>query len=105
MVTLTVDQLAAALRLGDGTTALTGPLADIIARLLSTATALVLEYSPTADDAVANEAVIRLAGFLYDADPAAARRFADPMGLSGARSILAPFRSIRAQAIGTAPDA
>ena len=70
-VTLTALELAAALRVGDGTTALTGPLAEILDRLLATATALVNEYSPMADDDVANEACVRLCGFLHDSNPAA----------------------------------
>ena len=89
-VTLTRDELAAEMRLGDGTTALEEPTLGIVNRLLAVGTALAGVYAPNAPDAVANEAVARVAGFLFDSPPANARRFTAVLEQSGAASILRP---------------
>ena len=60
--------------------------------LLGAATAMVEEYAGAAPAVVQNEAVIRIAGYLHDNDPARNRRFSDVLALSGAVSILAMFR-------------
>ena len=99
-VTITDIELAAALRLGDGTTALEAPTAAIVGRLLGVGTAIVGEYVPELDNShVENEAVVRIAAFLYDNNPARNRRFADVLANSGAISILQPFRVQRAVAL------
>ena len=105
-VTITALELAAALRIGDGTTALIEPQASILNRLLGAATAMIGEYVPDLDNPdVENEAVVRVAGYLYDSSPVGNRRFADVLALSGAQGILAPFRVQRALALdGTEPD-
>ena len=100
-VTLTAVQLAAALRIGDGATALVEPQAGVINRILASATALVESYAPNAPEAVQNEAVIRVGGFLYDSPPGASMRFANPLGDSGAQALLARFRIVRATPIET----
>ena len=96
-VTISSLALAAALRAGDGTTALTEPLSGVIVRLLGAATALVEGYAPNAPESVQDEAVVRLAGWMYDAIPG--RTWASAMGQSGAQSILSPWRSRRARNI------
>ena len=99
-VTLTVQELAAALRIAGSGTTLGDTLAGIVGRLLGTATAMVLEYAPDADNEdVQNEAVIRIAAYLHDNDAARNRRFSDVLALSGAASILSIFRVQRALAI------
>ena len=95
-VTLTADELASAIRI---TLPLNVVLAVRVGSLLGAATAMVQEYAGEAPDAVHNEAVIRVAGYLHDNDPARNRRFADVLALSGAVSILAIFRVQRAIAI------
>ena len=100
-VTITALQLAAELRISDGTTALIEPQASIISRVLGTATAIVERYAPNAPESIQNEAVVRLAAFLYDAPPGSSTRFVNAFDLSGAKALLASYRSLRASAIET----
>ena len=72
---LTVLQLAAAMRQGDGVTALVEPLLSIITRLHGVGEAAVALLAPDAPVAVRDEAVIRYASYLYDT----------PSGTSGDR--------------------
>ena len=99
-VTLTAAQLSAALRLGD-TTEETAEAT----RLLSYATEAVVKHAPGSTaapvpDAVHNEAVVRLSGYLFDM-PNAGRgtMHADALRNSGARAILLPYRTHRAGAV------
>ena len=109
-VTINAQSLAHALRITDSPgTVLNTDQAATVARLLGAATALVDLYSILAPDHVANEAVVRLAGWMYDQP--VGRQNADAMGLSGARSMLAPWRIRRARNVegsgggtGTVPD-
>ena len=97
-VTLTAAELAAALRLSDS------PEETAEAtRLLAYATEAVTRHVSTAPDVVHNEAVRRLAGYLYDM-PEAGRGdgYANALRNSGAASILLPYRKHRA---GYASDA
>ena len=75
-VTISVIQLAAALRIGDGVTALVEPQAGVLNRILASATALIESYAPNAPEAIQNEAVIRAGGFLFDSPPGGGVRFA-----------------------------
>ena len=96
-VTRTLAQLGADLRIGDGTTAPTGAVGAVLGRIDATARAMVESYAPQAPEAIANEAHVRLCGWLYDSDasggspggPAAMRA-------SGAASLLGRFRVRRA---------
>lgn len=91
-VNLTVAQLAAAIRVGDSTE----ETAEVT-RLLAYATVAVEHHAPDAPDVVHNEAVVRLAGYLYDAPNAASRtNYANAMRNSGAGRILLPWRVHRA---------
>ncbi len=65
-VTITATALAAELRLGDGATAPTEPIAGILARHLAAATAIVEKWTPDAPDAIHDLAVIRLCGYWFD---------------------------------------
>ena len=91
-VTLTAAELAAALRLGDSTEETAEAR-----RLLAYATEAVTKHAPTAPEATANEAVIRLAAYLYD-QPNAGRGmgYANAGRNSGAWAILLPYRVHRA---------
>ena len=93
MVTRTLAQLAADLRLGDGATAPVGPVGIVLARIDATARAMVLEYAPGAPDAIHDEAYVRLAAWLYDADPSGSTP-GGPQALrsSGAASLLSPYK-------------
>ena len=91
-VTRTAAELAAALRLGDSTE----ETAEAT-RLLAFATAAVTKHAPDAPDVVHNEAVVRLASYLFDM-PNAGRGagYADALRNSGAAAILLPYRVHRA---------
>ena len=95
-VTLTAAQLAAALRLGS-----TDEETAQATRLLATCTEIVTKHAPNAPDATANEAVIRVAGYLFDA-PTAARGagYGDILRNAGALSLLLPYRTHRAGTTG-----
>ena len=91
-VTLTLDALRAALRLSDN--------ADEnmeAARLLAYATVAVEQHAPAAPASVQNEAVIRIAAYLFD-QPTSSRgaTYASAGRNSGAFSILLPYRVHRA---------
>ena len=94
-VTLTADQLAAELRIGDGTTPLVEPMAGIMDRLLGACSEIVEHYAPAAPESVQNRAVVRLAGYEYDASPTS-NRFRNGFQNSGAQSLLASYRVARA---------
>ena len=97
-VTLTVAQLAEAIRLGS-----TAEETAQATRLLATATAAVTRHAPDAPDAIQNEAAVRVAGYLYDA-PQSARGagYADFLRNSGALALLLPYRIHRAGSTGAA---
>ena len=102
-VTLTVDELREALRAGDSDT----ETADLTRRL-EYAIEAVGKYVPgnLVPSVIGNEAVIRLAGYLYD-KPNATRgdSFANAMRNSGAAAALLPYRKHRAGHIEDAPAA
>ena len=91
-VTISAAELAAALRLGDSPEELAHAT-----RLLAYATEAVEKHSPLAPKAVAAEAAIRIAGYLYDA-PMSSRGagYAAVLRNSGAAGILLPYRVHRA---------
>ena len=91
-VTLTVAELLAALRLGTS-----AEETAEVTRLLAYATEAVTKHAPTAADTAHNEAVRRLAGYLFD-QPEAGRgmAYANAMRSSGAARMLLPYRIHRA---------
>ena len=92
-VTLTVAELAAALRVGSSTQ----ETAEMT-RLLAYTTEAVTRHAPDAPAVVGNEAAIRLAGYLFDMPDAS--RYAghgDPLRNSGAARVLLPYRQHRAE--------
>ena len=97
-VTLTVVELAASMRLGDGTTAPTAPLDAILARLLAVGTVTAELTAPAAPEQVLNEAVVRMAAYAYDT-PSAGRHsgYADAWNNSGAASVCARWIVRRAR--------
>ena len=98
-VTITRAQLAARIRLGRTQTEL-----DETDELLAYATEAVTHHAPDAPDVVHNEAVYRLAGYIYDRPFASAdTRFANAFRNSGAASALLPYRNHRA-GVATSTD-
>ena len=92
-----LTQLAAALRLGDGVTAPTEPVAGILSRLMGVSEAFVELQASFAPAAVQDEAVVRMVAYLYDA-PTAARgdRYAAAWRNSGAESLVSRWVERRA---------
>ena len=81
------------------------------ARLLEVCTEMVNDYASDVPDAVADEAVIRLAGYLHEVPPgimsqsvedvgSVAYKGTAPLRSSGAMALLSPFKKRRARAIG-----
>ena len=97
-VTITVAQLRAALRLNDSTE----ETAEVT-RLLAYASEAVTKHAPWAAETSMNEAVRRLAGYLFD-QPEAARgdSYANALRNSGAARILLPYRIHRLGLAGSA---
>ena len=90
-VTITRADLAARIRLGRTPTELTET-----DQILAYATEVVTKHAPDAPDVVHNEAVFRLAGYIYDRPFASAdTRFSNVMRNSGAASALLPYRQHR----------
>lgn len=99
-VTLTPQQLAYQLRLiADTSIILEEPQLTVLNQSLGAAARLVLNYAPNAPNDVHNEAVTRIAGYLYDVPPGSPRRNPNPMRDSGALAILSGFHVQRAQVI------
>ena len=101
-VTITQSDATVAIRAAADAEAIPGPIAATVAFLFPAAVAIILEYAPKAPNDVHNAALIRLLGWLYDADPA------DPalgraLSVSGAAALLSQWRIHRAGAI-TATD-
>ena len=93
---LTAAQLAAALRLGDS-----AEETAQATRLLATATAWVTRHAPDAPAAIQDEAVIRVAGYLFDQQTASrGAAYADALRNSGAAALLLPWRVHRAGSVG-----
>ena len=89
---LTVPELAAAMRIGDGVSAVPEPQSAIIARLGAAAEATVDRLAPDADDDVKREAIIRLTSYVYDMPEApGGDRYATAWRNSGAASLCGPW--------------
>ena len=94
-VTLTADELRAALRLGD-----TPEEVAQATRLLAYAAEAVTRHAPDAPPVIHNEAVTRLAGYLYDQPTATSGTgFANALRNSGAAALMLPYRQHRAGVI------
>ena len=94
-VTLSVEELRAALRLGS-----TDAETAEATRLLAYSSAAITKHVPDAPDAVHNESCVRLSGYLFD-QPNAGRgaAYANALRNSGAAAILLPYRVHRAGAV------
>ena len=92
---LTVEDLRTALRLDDD------PAVNaVLERLLKVAEATVSRYASLASCEVAQEASIRMIGYLYDMpESPSGDRFAAAFRNSGAMALLSPWKTRRAGAI------
>lgn len=100
-VTLTVDALKTALRLED-TTEETAEATRLLAYCTEAVTRYLGAAFADAPDVAVNEAVRRLAGYLFDM-PNAGRgaAFADALRNSGTLQVLAPYRTHRAGVVSS----
>ena len=89
-ISLTVLELATALRASDGADDLVEPQLGIFTRLLEAVSLLVQDYASGAPGAIQNEAAIRVGAWLYDAVPGRSQQ--NGMDASGARGLLSPYR-------------
>jgi len=104
-VTTTQAAVTVAIRAAASASAIPAEVTAAMDLIFPAAVAIVTEYAPAAPDAVQNAAVVRLAGWLYDADPTDSRSM-DAIRVSGAAPLLMPWRVHRAGAIagaGAAP--
>ena len=98
---VTLEQLAAALRLGDGENPPAEPVAGLITRLLGVSQAFVDRAAPEAPVAIADEATIRMTAYLYDAPTAAAGvRYSQAWRNSGAEALVSRWVVRRAGSEG-----
>ena len=98
-VTITVLEIAADRRVGDGTTPLEEPELGILTRLLASATETVHNYANDAPEAVQNTAASLIVGYLYDAPVADGSRYSNALSNSGAQSLLSRWASRRVTVI------
>ena len=89
---VTVGQLAAALRVTQGENP-AEPLLSELTRLLGVGQALVDLWAPAAPTIIKDEAVVLVAGYLFDkpSSPASGRAYANAFGSSGAQALLSPW--------------
>ena len=100
-VTLTAAQLATAIRVGDS-----ADETATVTRLLAVAGAMVAKHAPNAPDAIQDEAVVRIAGYLFDAPASPGGTNHSAIGRnSGAWGLLLPYRVHRAGTTAEAVDA
>lgn len=85
---VTVAQLAQAIRVGS-----TAQETAQVERLQTVAEQIISNYANEVPEAIEDEAVIRIVGYLYDAPTTA---YANALTNSGAASLLLPYRTIRA---------
>ena len=89
---LTVPELAAAMRIGDGMSAVPEPQHGILARLGSAAEAIVGRLAPDADEDVKREAIIRVTAYVYDMpESPGGDRWATAWRSSGAAGLCGPW--------------
>ena len=101
-VTIDANQVAVAIRVATDVDAVPVATALVLSFAFDAASEMVVHYAPEAPDSLHNAAAIRIAGFLYDADPST------PVNdrileMSGAASILSRFRVHRASALVEGP--
>ncbi|MDE0166264.1 MAG: hypothetical protein OXL36_14325 [Bryobacterales bacterium] len=92
---ITNDQLVNALRLGDSDEEL-----NLAMRLKGVGEALVEKRCPAAPDAIKAEAVIRIAGWLYDKPNYSIHKFSSILKNSGAGELLLPWVVVSATSTG-----
>ena len=97
-LTITVEQLAVALRISVTGLPQPSPYRAILTRQLAVADEMITSYADGAPEATKNEAAIRICGYLLDSEPVnPSRNVSTPEGVlrnSGAKGLLSRWRSI-----------
>lgn len=94
-VTITVPQVAIAIRAAAQIDTVPPEVTLVLGFLVPAASAIILDYAPGAPDEVHDAALIRLTGWLYDADPTDSR-VSRALEVSGGAGLLARWRVHRA---------
>jgi len=102
-VTLKAGDLAVILRAAPDAENVDARILTVVNLALAAASQCVVDYAPDAPDAIHNAAVARLAGWMYDAEPADPQT-AQALRVSGAQALLSMYREHRAGVIGSIPD-
>ena len=97
-ITLTTAEAALAIRVVSDPANIPDAIDGVLKIMIPAASAIVLDYAPQAPDAVHNAAMIRLLGWLYEADPTDSR-ISRAIVVSGAAPLLARWKVARAGAI------
>ena len=98
-VTISQTEATVAIRASVTATEIDSAVAAVIGILFPAAATLVVHHAENAPDDIHNAALIRLLGWLYDADPSEPN-LGRAMEVSGAMSLLAPWRVHRAGVLG-----
>ena len=101
---ITAAEVAVAIRAATDTEQVPDAAQMVLDFLVPASIAIVEDYAPHAPRAVQNAAVIRLTGWMYESDPAAAR-VDRGFTISGAANLLSRWREHRAGAVGNAAAA
>lgn len=102
-VTITPEDVAVAIRAVTDGDNIPEPVAKVIGVVFPAASAIILQYAPHAPDAVHDAAMVRLCGWLYDAEPAAASA-QQPLQASGTMQLLAQWKVQVAGALTPGPE-
>lgn len=102
-ITITNADIAVAIRAATDELSIPAPISKVLAFLVPAASAMILQHAPEAPTAVHNAAMIRLCGWLYDADPTDSR-ISQALRVSGAAPLLAQWRVHRAGVITGVDD-
>ena len=97
-VTLQVPEVAVAIRAATETDAVDPRVLQVLRIMVPAATAIIESYAPGAPDAVANAALVRLTGWLWDSDPSEGGT-GRALQNSGSAALLAQWRRQRAAAL------
>ena len=101
--TITQPEATVAIRAATDADNIEPAVAAALGQLFPAAVELCQMYAPNAPDAMLNAAVVRVLGWLWEAEPAALPgRRASPLHGSGASALLAQWRVHRAGAVGAA---
>lgn len=94
-IKLTPAQVAVAIRAAATVDDVPAPVLTVMNILVPAASAMVLLHAPDAPDAIHDMSLVRLVGWLYDADPTDSR-ISSALTVSGAANLMAPWRQHRA---------